>query len=384
MSIPQRDRTSKANKNAREETIHVNGTGSPVDLDGLFDASKEGIAEARANLDGSGDQGAPERKYAPVNMFDLVNSPPKDWIIDQVAGRGDLGVIFGEAGSGKTFLVIDLIMSALLGRPWAGRFRVSGPLRVAFFAAEGRNGIGERFAAALEYYAAEPGDLDGFSYFQNVPRFGDVADLELLRAALKDAGITPDLVIIDTLSDASAGVNENDNAAMSEVMRGAESLAYDLGCAVFLTHHTGKNGEGFRGAMAIKDKSNVMIQVQKTGDNRIMSCYKLKDGGAEWDQQVFSLVAKGPAARVFWEAPGDVSGVSKKSDKVRAFEFLCARPGQRFNAAEVAEALSLGGKDPSKTASTYLGQLYRENTGVIDRAGSGSYVYFCKPESERG
>ena len=70
--------------------------------------------------------------FTPLSLDELLAMPPKEWLIDQVIGAQDIAMVYGPPGSGKTFLVIDLVLAACTGSQWAMRFDVTRPLSVAY------------------------------------------------------------------------------------------------------------------------------------------------------------------------------------------------------------------------------------------------------------
>ena len=78
------------------------------------------------------DEPQPQWTFQPLTLDDLLNLPPKEWIVEQIIGKGDLAMIYGPPGSGKTFILIDFIFSACLKRTWANRFAIAKPLVIAY------------------------------------------------------------------------------------------------------------------------------------------------------------------------------------------------------------------------------------------------------------
>jgi hypothetical protein len=93
--------------------------------------------------------------FVPLSLTDLLKLPPKDWLLEQVFGAGDLVMLYGPPGTGKTFVAIDMIFALCLGQRWGERFDVTRPLSVAYCAGEGTGGLPQRFAAAAEFYSVE-------------------------------------------------------------------------------------------------------------------------------------------------------------------------------------------------------------------------------------
>ena len=291
--------------------------------------------------------GAP--KFKRMSLAELRAMPPKQWQIDQVIGAGDLGMLYGSPGMGKTFLVIDMALSACTGRQWAMRFDVVKPLTVAYCAGEGLSGLPQRFDAACEHYGID--DLPNFHFYAAAPQLftadagefteasiGDFIREWQQRQAGGDVGQL-DLLIVDTLHSATTGADENSAQDMGKVLRGVKAAASALGCAVLLIHHSNKAGTGERGSSALRGAMDVMIETKSSSGKFSLSCEKLKDG-MQWKPQTFDLVAAGESVRVWWDAPADAPGVGQKAaDKERLIKEMQRYADKRFTSKALAEVL---------------------------------------------
>lgn len=300
--------------------------------------------------------GAP--KFEPLTFADLLQEPPKEWMIDGLLGRGDLGMIYGAPGSGKTFITIDLILAACLGKQFAcpdngnsERFHTARPLTVAYCAGEGLSGLRGRFEAAA-YYHDTDGNIPGFTYYKTPPQlYGKDDDFSMATfvaewKARQAAGAAPalDILIIDTLHSATAGADENSAQHMGMVLAEAKRAQTELGCAVLLVHHSNKAGTGERGSSALRSAMDVMIQIQPSDDKFSMSCEKLKDGAA-WKSQTFDLIQvdDGDGVRVWWDEPRDETDKpdGKQDAHLREIHSLLTRdPSKRWPVKSIASMLT--------------------------------------------
>jgi len=278
--------------------------------------------------------------------------PPKQWLIDQVIGAGDIGMIYGAPGSAKTFATVDLIFSACLGRQFAGRFDVARPLNVAYCAGEGVSGLPSRFAAAAEHYGVET--MPTFTFFAVTPSLfcesQAAAQAESIQQFIvewqqrqEEGTAQPlDVLFIDTLHSATAGADENSAKDMGVVLSLCKLATKLLGCAVFLVHHTNKNGTAERGSSAMRGAMDTMIECRAVAGKYSMSCEKLKDG-EKWKDQTFDLVAMGESVRVWWDEPSD-GEQSKGNDgehRSTIFGFMKSQPGTKLTAKVLAEVAGI-------------------------------------------
>lgn len=310
--------------------------------------------------------------FTPLSLADLLAMPPKEWLIDQVIGAQDMVMVYGPPGSGKTFLVIDLVLAACQGSQWAMRFDVTRPLSVAYCAGEGVSGLPARFAAAAEFRGIAHDSLPNFFFYKMVPQFYYKSGKDSpTPAAYIHRFITDweaqengplDLLVVDTLHAASVGAEENSASDMGLVLQAMRYASNELGCAVLLVHHTNKAGSAERGSSALRGAMDAMISVKKVSEESTstlaaIQCEKLKDGEG-WKDQTFDLVAYAESVRVWWNEPAELGQQRGKQqqDKERIQALLKENGGQRLRATAVAEALGLN----RGRTSTYLSELEQE------------------------
>lgn len=293
-------------------------------------------------------------RFEPLTLEDLLKLPPKEWIVDQVIGKGDLAMIYGPPGSGKTFLLIDFIFSACLKRTWADRFAVARPLVIAYCAGEGVSGLPGRFQAAQKFYNSH---LPDFRFFRTVPSlfYGDVQKthvdgieqfiIEWKQRQKMEQAKSLDILIIDTLHSASTGADENSAKDMGRVLQLAKMAATELGCAVILVHHANKAGTGERGSSSLRGAMDIMIEISPTAGKFSMECEKLKDGD-KWKPQTFSLVEVDgtDSVRVWWDENTDntANRGNKQDADQDAIVKLLQSTDARLTAGSISEAIGTG------------------------------------------
>lgn len=336
--------------------------------------------------------------FTPYSFGELLKMPPKEWLLDQVFGAGDIGMIYGPPGCGKTFVVIDMIVSLCIGRKWANGFDITRPLNVAYCAGEGIGGLPSRFAAIARHYDIV--NLENFVFYPIPPQLYDDHATATINhfcnewKARQDAKevASLDVLIIDTLHTAAVGADENSAQHMGKVLYSCRLASNHLGCAVILIHHTNKSGLIERGSSALRGAMDFMIKIGQPSDTAthvVMSCEKLKDG-EQWKSQSFSLQPQDEykSAYVSWNDPSSPTQTkgAKASDKEKLKAEMKRYAGIRLTCTKLAESIA--------QSSGYTRKLLNEleNAKECHRALSNpekgpsnknSWVYWINPLQER-
>jgi hypothetical protein len=88
-------------------------------------------------------------KFHVYSAEEFSAGQPMGWIVRDVLPRAELAVIYGESGSGKSFLTLDLCAAIMRGVNWRDKKTTKG--RVVYVCAEGAGG----FKSRLRAYAAK-------------------------------------------------------------------------------------------------------------------------------------------------------------------------------------------------------------------------------------
>lgn len=202
---------------------------------------------------------------------------PISWLIRGWVQRGALIMIHGASGSGKTYVTLDMAFHIAGGvQSWFGH-RVT-PGRVIYLAGEGWHGIKSRGAAWLQEHGNPAID---FWISQTGCDLNQEAGYCKVSLAIAEIGITPDLIVVDTMHRFFVG-EENSSRDAKSMIDAFCRLQKDYGCAVIVVHHTGlADGaqERGRGSSAFKAALEVEINITAVkGDNpMIIKQKKAKD-----------------------------------------------------------------------------------------------------------
>lgn len=188
-----------------------------------------------------------------LRVSDVLKLPNPKYLVSDLIPEKCLGMIYGPSGVGKSFFVIDLMLSVAAGLLWNGQKTRKG--LVVYVIGEGGSGIKYRILAWLQksrklasylpcIIRTEPINL----YVQEeVDKF-----IEELKKINDESPLPIVMVVFDTLARCSVGADENSNTAMGVVVKNCERIQKAIDTtAVILVHHTGKNEESYRGASCV-------------------------------------------------------------------------------------------------------------------------------------
>ena len=276
-------------------------------------------------------------RYDFVTGHDFSAGRPMGWIVKGVVPQGELGVIYGPPGSGKSFFALDLVMAVARGKDWCGR-RVK-QMPVGYVAAEGAGGFRNRLLASgvtvedpIHVLAAVP----------NLLTKDQVVDLgnAMLKAGIK-------VLVYDTLARGSAGADENSAKDMGIVIANCRHLHDVTGAMVLLIHHSGKDpSKGARGSNAVLGAVDVEIEITRFDDNRTATVSKLKEAedGSQFGFKLVTITVgmdeDGDMISSCFVRHGEVARPQKKESRLGTNEQIVWKLA--------VEMQGLGGEHPSE------------------------------------
>ncbi len=205
-----------------------------------------------------------------VQASAFASSQKVDWHIKYIIQKKGLVIIYGDPGSSKSFFAFDMVAHIARGLPWRGH-RVKQS-KVAYIAAEGVTGFGNRMAAYAKHHAIDLEDLPVFVR-------GGAMDLkrEFIEISQQVIDVGAEVVVIDTLAAVTPGSNENTSEDMGAAIDAAQRIIEITGATVILIHHTNKVGDirGWSGVGAAVDNK---IRIERKNDLRTAHVEKQKEG----------------------------------------------------------------------------------------------------------
>lgn len=194
-----------------------------------------------------------------IAYHEALEAPEPAWTVSGVLGG--LGLLWGEAGVGKSFVACSMAVSVAIGRPWLGHRVAEGP--AVYVAGEGGAlGVSRRLDAAMTALRCCDSDEGPVPLWIMTPGVDLVAGPAELLAAMDD--VVPGLIIIDTLARCFGG-DENSTQDMSRFVRSLDTVRDLYGCSVLVVHHankTEKSGSGkVRGSSVLYGAVDVSLQL---------------------------------------------------------------------------------------------------------------------------
>ena len=216
----------------------------------------------------------------PDTLFTMVSDlrmTATKWMIKDVIEDNSLTMIFGSAGSGKTFLALDMALCIATGKPYHELEVQQGS--VAYIAGEGHAGFAKRVAAWCKNFNQ---DLTGVPFAKSnrsVILNDPDSELHLCNEldALQEQIGKLNLIVLDTLSRTLDGEENNQN--MMAYVQVCDRLKDRYQCTVMIVHHIGhQNKDRGRGAYALHGSLDSEYRVEQWGDFKILlTPTKMKD-----------------------------------------------------------------------------------------------------------
>jgi RecA-family ATPase len=227
-----------------------------------------------------------DRKF--ILFRELAATSSKEWLVHNFLGAGEASAMYGKPGDGKSVLAEDLALHVAAGRPWHGRPVKRGA--VLYVALERRKLVERRAIAFRSTHGIE--DLP-FAITGGVIDFRDTKGTAAYIAELCDqldqeTAEPVVLIVIDTLSRALCGGDENSPKDMGAIINTMGAIQERTRAHPLWVHHMPQDGERMRGHGALLGALDTTIHVEKTGELRTARVVKSNDS-EEGEQVAFTL-----------------------------------------------------------------------------------------------
>ncbi len=211
-------------------------------------------------LDATASPLSPPVKWKLLSAQQVLDLSPIQWLIENEIPEGGLTVLYGDSGSGKSFLALDYAL------------RIAQESNVVYVAGEGLGGYPDRLLAWGNHNKQSFG---GFHLIDDaISMLDEIAVATFIEVI---APLKPKLIVIDTLARAMLGGDENSARDMGLFIDACNRIQHELGAAVLVVHHTGKNRSGERGSSALRGGADSMIEMSNEDGLISVSCAKSKD-----------------------------------------------------------------------------------------------------------
>lgn len=335
---------------------------------------------------------APGSTWPQFSLSEGLALPDVNYLVYGAIGAGDIGMIYGDAAAGKTYLAIDLAVCLAAGVPWMGRWQVPGPCKVLYFISEGRKKFFRRILAAVNGMGARGYDVNSVYQLVNsnlivcteVPQlFASDAERHATNYVdfWRDQGSPKtDIIFIDTLHRASVGGDENSSRDAGIVVDTITAMQAEMGCAAISVHHANKGG-GYRGSTAYRGNVDFVFKVEGTHrEPRKLEIDKMRDGEQDGPEEgrsytaLFQIDSASGGTYTTW-LEGDTGPTDKRQDarelaKQEIFRFVSEGRKSQTEIVKAVQALS------KNTILSLLNELVSAGELVEIKGGLKNTRYF--------
>lgn len=223
---------------------------------------------------------APKPAKPPAQIFWAADAKPvltQSYLVKGWLGAGQMSVVYGPSNVGKSFIVLDLAYHVAANMEWQGSKVNGGP--VLYLATEGGHAFKNRVYALTQKYdrldvplavRASPVDL--------LHPEADMPELGALCQQIEQQHGKLAMIVVDTLSRAMSGGDENGPTDMTAFINNLDALRDFTGAHVLIVHHTGKDAaQGARGHSSLRAATDTEIELEVNGNIRTATATKQRD-----------------------------------------------------------------------------------------------------------
>lgn len=284
----------------------------------------------------------PPAGFGARTMTSLAGKPIEyDWLIKGLVERNGVFILAAEKQAGKSFVVMDMGMKIARGLQYGDRITRKGI--VLHIACEDGKGVQMRAEGYRQANGISPDmDVPYIVMDRDFTLMDDKVIDRLIEAVKEWEGyydMPVELIIIDTLSVATEGLNEIDGAEVGKVLARVNRLKDQTGAAICLVHHMNASGGRVRGHTSIEANVSQVFEIRPLmtiPQNRKETPQPVLDGEGRHVRQIVLTKNKNGINNLKWKIVLEVVklGVDRDGDEITTC--ICARPARHSN-SETAE-----------------------------------------------
>lgn len=233
----------------------------------------------------------------PIGIGSQGWDDPCEWLIEGLIPNRAVGFAYGASQDLKTFTLVQMSYCLSVGMPFGSLGVKKG--KVIYVAGESPASIPRRLRAVEDKNGVPlHGNLLVVKKPVNLSEPDQYAELEKVIVEFNNA--TPGevvLVVIDTFSQCSAGIDENNAGDIAKYINACTRLANEYSLTVLNVHHTGKSGD-YRGSSAIFGNVDFVLSTRRYKSSGVLATdlavEKSKDSSTDLAYRVgFEVVSLG-------------------------------------------------------------------------------------------
>lgn len=226
--------------------------------------------------------------YDVLTVDALFNRPDPQFLIDRHVPEQSVGFLYGDPGTGKSFIALDWALHLAFDRPdWHGdALRPVPGAAVIYLAGEGASGFKTRVAAWMARRGVPAGQRGRFGLIHQSVNFMQPDDVKrLVRTLRQRVQIPVSAVVVDTVSRAMPGADENLQKEMTLFVKACDMVKEAFQCAVIGVHHAGKSGD-MRGSTVLRGAGDFVFKLERKKGHMVghLHCEKQKDAPDGWSE----------------------------------------------------------------------------------------------------
>lgn len=196
------------------------------------------------------------------------------YVVKGLLNIGEVSVLYGAPGLGKTAIVAAICAHAALGKDFADS--LAKKTCVIYFAAEDGPGVHKR---AYPYLSASA--FKGAPFYV-VPAGFDLTNLKtvdevilFIKETMAAHGLDQSLIVFDTLNRMLGVNDENSSTVIGSVLASASRIATQTNGAALMVHHVGKgNSSTPRGSSAIEGNADNLYYLTRSKEDKKLVFWK--------------------------------------------------------------------------------------------------------------